>query len=115
MADTPTKRETLTRRSSFQIPSSPCGSSLTASFNSLHTDGFTPTNSAILEAMPMLDIHLAPQNDSRRDLILSLPNQIDDRTMPSDVADSIRGLWMDPGVKEAVRRAREFQLNDSAV
>jgi guanine nucleotide-binding protein G(i) subunit alpha len=71
--------------------------------------------SAILEAMPMLDIHLAPQNDSRRDLILSLPNQIDDRTMPGDVADSIRGLWIDPGVKEAVRRAREFQLNDSAV
>jgi len=70
---------------------------------------------AILEAMPMLDIHLAPQNDSRRDLILSLPNQIDDRTMPSDVADSIRGLWLDAGVKEAVRRAREFQLNDSAV
>jgi len=63
----------------------------------------------------MLDIHLAPQNDSRRDLILSLPNQIDDRTMPSDVADSIRGLWLDGGVKEAVRRAREFQLNDSAV
>ena len=55
--------------------------------------------------MPMLDIQLSPQNDSRRDLVLSLPYQIDDRTMPSDVADSIRGLWADPGVKEAVRRA----------
>lgn len=27
----------------------------------------------------------------------------------------MRNLWRDPGVKEAVRRSREFQLNDSAV
>jgi len=73
------------------------------------------TMRAILDAMPMLDIHLHPQNDSRRDLIMSLPNQIDDSIMPLDVADSIRGLWKDGGVREAVRRAREFQLNDSAV
>jgi len=70
---------------------------------------------AILEAMPTLDIQLAPQNDSRRTTILALPNQIEDSIMPRDVADSIRGLWKDPGVREAVRRAREFQLNDSAV
>lgn len=35
--------------------------------------------------------------------------------MPRDVGDSIRGLWSDPAVKEAVKRSREFQLNDSAV
>ncbi|KZS98646.1 heterotrimeric G protein alpha subunit B [Sistotremastrum niveocremeum HHB9708] len=70
---------------------------------------------AILEAMPNLDLYLDPQNDPRRSTVLSLPNQIDDSIMPRDVADSIRGLWNDPAVKEAVRRAREFQLNDSAV
>jgi guanine nucleotide-binding protein subunit alpha len=35
--------------------------------------------------------------------------------MARDVADAVRGLWRDPGVKEAVSRSREFQLNDSAV
>ena len=69
---------------------------------------------AILEAMPPLDIYLSPQNDARRTVILSLPVQIEGDTMPRDIADAIRGLWRDPGVREAVRRAREFQLNDSA-
>lgn len=70
---------------------------------------------AILEAMPQLDIQLAPQNDARRNIVLSLPGQIETNYLPRDVADAIRGLWRDPGVKEAVRRSREFQLNDSAV
>ncbi|KAJ6608099.1 G-protein alpha subunit [Mycena sp. CBHHK59/15] len=70
---------------------------------------------ASLEAMPQLDISLAPQNDARRATILSLPGQIEADVLPRDLADAIRGLWRDPGVKEAVRRSREFQLNDSAV
>lgn len=41
--------------------------------------------------------------------------QIEVDVLPRDVADAIRSLWKDPGVKEAVRRSREFQLNDSAV
>ena len=74
-----------------------------------------PVYSAILEAMPHLDIQLSPQNDARRSVVLSLPGQIEGDIMPRDVADSIRGLWKDPAVKEAVARSREFQLNDSAV
>jgi len=70
---------------------------------------------AILEAMPQLDISLSPQNDARRAVILSLPPQIESDVLPGDVADSVRGLWRDPGVREAVNRSREFQLNDSAV
>ncbi|KAF7310351.1 G-protein alpha subunit [Mycena chlorophos] len=70
---------------------------------------------AILEAMPQLDIALSPQNDARRSTILSLPPQIEADVLPRDVADAVRGLWRDAGVKEAVRRSREFQLNDSAV
>ena len=65
--------------------------------------------------MPHLDIQLSPQNDARRAVVLSQPGQIEGDILPRDVADSIRGLWKDPGVKEAVSRSREFQLNDSAV
>jgi len=65
--------------------------------------------------MSQLDLALAPQNDARRTTILSMPAQIEADTMPRDVADAIRSLWRDPAVQEAVRRAREFQLNDSAV
>lgn len=70
---------------------------------------------AILEAMPQLDISLSPQNDARRAVILALPMQIEADVLPRDVTDAVRGLWRDSGVKEAVRRSREFQLNDSAV
>ncbi|KAI0249627.1 heterotrimeric G protein alpha subunit B [Lactifluus subvellereus] len=70
---------------------------------------------AILEAMPQLDISLSPQNDARRAVILSLPPQIESDILPGDVADAVKGLWRDPGVREAVNRSREFQLNDSAV
>ncbi|TFY78903.1 hypothetical protein EWM64_g5108 [Hericium alpestre] len=70
---------------------------------------------AILESMPQLDISLPPQNDARRAVILSLPAQIEADVLLSNVSDSVRGLWRDPSVKEAVRRSREFQLNDSAV
>jgi len=70
---------------------------------------------AILEAMPQLDISLAPQNDARRAIIMSMPAQIEADVLPRDVGDAVRALWRDPGVKEAVRRSREFQLNDSAV
>ncbi|KAL1743777.1 heterotrimeric G protein alpha subunit B [Schizophyllum fasciatum] len=70
---------------------------------------------AILEAMPQLDLSLSPQNDSRRAVIMSMPMQIEADVLPPDVVDAIRSLWKDPYVKEAVRRSREFQLNDSAV
>jgi guanine nucleotide-binding protein G(i) subunit alpha len=65
--------------------------------------------------MPQLDIALSPQNDARRAIILSLPMQIEADVLPRDVTDAVRGLWHDRSVKEAVRRSREFQLNDSAV
>ncbi|KAJ7253182.1 hypothetical protein C8J57DRAFT_630408 [Mycena rebaudengoi] len=72
-------------------------------------------HNAILEAMPQLDISLSPQNDACRATILAFPGQIEADILPRDVADAVRGLWRDPGVKEAVCRSREFQLNDSAV
>jgi len=76
---------------------------------------FILSSRAILEALPHLGIQLSPQNDARRSVILSLPGQIEGEVLPRDVSDAVRGLWKDPGVKEAVSRSREFQLNDSAV
>ncbi|KAG9082446.1 guanine nucleotide-binding protein subunit alpha, partial [Ceratobasidium sp. 392] len=69
---------------------------------------------AILEAMPALDISLQPQNDARRAIIMALPGQMENDSLPHDVSDALFSLWQDPGVREAVRRSREFQLNDSA-
>jgi guanine nucleotide-binding protein subunit alpha len=69
---------------------------------------------AVLDALPALDLTLSPQNDSRRTVILSLPVQLEAESLPREVADAIFGLWRDPAVHQAVRRAREFQLNDSA-
>lgn len=117
MADTTNKSETRTKKLSIPIPYNQCGQYCIVQVHVLvnllaHAFGI---NSAILEAMPQLDIQLAPQNDARRVIVLSLPPQIDADSMPMDVADAIRGLWKDPSVKEAVRRSREFQLNDSAV
>jgi len=70
---------------------------------------------AVLEAMPHLDIQLQPPNDARRSIVLNLPGQIEGDMLPANIADAVRGLWKDPGVREAVSRSREFQLNDSAV
>ncbi|PSS06862.1 hypothetical protein PHLCEN_2v3520 [Hermanssonia centrifuga] len=70
---------------------------------------------AILEAMPQLDIQLSPQNDARRSIVLGLPMQLEGDILPDNIADAVRGLWKDQGVREAVGRSREFQLNDSAV
>ncbi|CAG7854770.1 Guanine nucleotide-binding protein subunit alpha [Serendipita indica DSM 11827] len=69
---------------------------------------------AILDALPALDLAVAPQNSTRVTIILSLPVQLEADALPRDVADAIYGLWHDPAIREAVRRAREFQLNDSA-
>ena len=44
-----------------------------------------------------------------------MPTQIEADHFPRDVADAIRNLWRDPAIQTAVRRSREFQLNDSAV
>lgn len=114
MVVTTTKNGSRTRRSYIPIPSNPCGAS------SRHTVFFNHlvhlfVLRAILEALPHLNIQLSPQNDARRSVILSLPGQIEGEVLPRDVSDSVRGLWKDPGVKEAVSRSREFQLNDSAV
>ncbi len=112
MAGTTTKSGTHTRKSYFRIPFSPCG--LSTCPLAIHDTHLT-NHSAILDALPLLDLTLSPQNDARKATILALPGQLDSDTMPRDVVDALKSLWRDNGVREAVRRSREFQLNDSAV
>jgi len=103
--------DTRTKKSYFPTPSNPCGPSRTAT-NTLITHTFI---SAILDAIPHLDLALTPQNEAHRATILALPDQIETDILPRDVADALSSLWRDPAVQEAVQRSREFQLNDSAV
>ncbi|KAJ7302118.1 heterotrimeric G protein alpha subunit B [Mycena albidolilacea] len=70
---------------------------------------------AILEAMPALDISLSSINEARRAIILSRPELDKADVLPPDVANAIRGLSRDPGVKGAVSRGNEFGLSESAV
>jgi guanine nucleotide-binding protein G(i) subunit alpha len=71
--------------------------------------------SAILEAMPQLDLALSPQNDAHRATILALPPQIKADVLPGDVADAIQSLWQDSSIQAAVCCSRKFQLNDSTI
>jgi guanine nucleotide-binding protein subunit alpha len=69
----------------------------------------------IMDAMDTLNIALEkPDNQKHREVIMSLPSQIEADTFPADAAAAVKALWADTGVKECVKRSREYQLNDSA-
>jgi len=40
---------------------------------------------------------------------------MDDMKMTEEMVQIIKRLWNDSGVQECVSRAREYQLNDSAI
>ena len=61
-----------------------------------------------------MEIPINPQNQSRWDLIMSAPPQIEGDSFPSRLADACAYLWQDHGVREAFGRRNELQLNDSA-
>lgn len=69
---------------------------------------------AVLEALPNLNLSLAPNNESNKDYILSLPFQVEAEILPPTIATSVQALLEDPSVREAVHRSSEYQLNDSA-
>ena len=69
----------------------------------------------ILDAMDTMGIALHDaSNRKRANVIMSLPHQIEGDHLEPEVTDAVFGLWGDAGVKEAFKRSREFQLNDSA-
>jgi guanine nucleotide-binding protein G(i) subunit alpha len=69
----------------------------------------------ILEAMHNMHIALGREaNAMHVQLILELPSQIEAEVFPAEVAQAVRALWADEGVRACFDRAREYQLNDSA-
>ena len=69
----------------------------------------------LLEAMANLNIALGKaSNDAHKIIILDLSNQIESDEMPQDVTQAIKELWADAGVQACYKRAKEFQINDSA-
>ncbi|KAJ2081624.1 guanine nucleotide-binding protein subunit alpha [Coemansia sp. RSA 988] len=69
----------------------------------------------LLEAMDTL--HIALENTEYQvhaDVIMDMPSQIEADNLPADVANAVKALWEDGGVRECFGRSNEFQLNDSA-
>ena len=70
---------------------------------------------AIIKAMPMLEIKFA-SSDAVADtkIIQQISQRFDDFELYGDVGDALKRLWADPGIKECLKHARKYQLNDSA-
>jgi guanine nucleotide-binding protein G(i) subunit alpha len=45
---------------------------------------------------------------------MSAPVQIEGDQMPPKLAEAVKELWADQGVRQAFNRRNELQLNDSA-
>jgi guanine nucleotide-binding protein G(i) subunit alpha len=61
-----------------------------------------------------MEISVNPANQPKWDLIMSAPVQIEGEQMPPKLAEAVKELWSDSGVKTAFNRRNELQLNDSA-
>ena len=69
----------------------------------------------ILDAMETLGVALENDaNNKHKDIIANQPSQIESDHFPKDVANAVKELWNDAGVKECFNRSREYQLNDSS-
>ncbi|KAL2913288.1 guanine nucleotide-binding protein subunit alpha [Polyrhizophydium stewartii] len=70
---------------------------------------------AVIDAQRLLQIPFSdPRSAMFKSVIESLPNQLEVKFMPPEVAQAIRGLYADAGVRACIERSREYQLNDSA-
>lgn len=61
-----------------------------------------------------MEVPINPANQARWDLIMSAPVTIEGEQMPPKLADAVKELWQDQGVRSAYGRRNELQLNDSA-
>lgn len=69
----------------------------------------------IIEAMEKLQIAYENSNSKQHiQVIIDMPNQIEDTVFPKRVAEAIKILWQDQGIRKCFDRSREYQLNDSA-
>lgn len=68
----------------------------------------------LLEGVALMDLDISSNNKPRWDMIMSAPVLIEGDRFPPALADSVKGLWSDEGVRAAFNRRSELQLNDSA-
>lgn len=69
----------------------------------------------LLESFESIGLTLSNSNNNvHARAILAAPLQIENETMPPDLAYAIEVLWADEGTQKAFSRSNEIQLNDSA-
>lgn len=68
----------------------------------------------ILEAMKQMGIDLDSDKQRYRDVMYTMPMQVEADILPIQVAEAIRTLWQDEHVQAVYQRNIEYQLNDSA-
>jgi guanine nucleotide-binding protein subunit alpha len=70
---------------------------------------------AVLDAIPTLGLNVSAGNEGSARLVEKWGGQGEEMEgLDEGLARALDALWKDPAVQEAVRRSREFQLNDSA-
>lgn len=67
--------------------------------------------SALVQAAAELDIEISAENKAAAQRVVNLG---DAEPMTPEIANDIKALWADEGIKETFDRSAEFQLNDSA-
>ncbi|CAK9786122.1 unnamed protein product [Cutaneotrichosporon oleaginosum] len=68
----------------------------------------------LLEGVVAMGLDISSANQAHYNLILAAPALIEGDRFPPSLANAIKGLWQDEGVREAFSRRNELQLNDSA-
>ncbi|KAL1406997.1 guanine nucleotide-binding protein subunit alpha [Vanrija albida] len=68
----------------------------------------------LLEGVSYMELEISPSNKGRWDAIMNAPALIEGDRFPPLLADAVKGLWQDEGVRDAFTRRNELQLNDSA-
>ncbi|KAG8884766.1 hypothetical protein FRB97_003287 [Tulasnella sp. 331] len=71
---------------------------------------------AVLLALPKLGLEIQPGNSLAAAVVMDVKQgSLGTDEMSRVVAEALMRLWKDPAVLDAVKRSKEFQLNDSAI
>ncbi|KAG8889896.1 guanine nucleotide-binding protein subunit alpha, partial [Tulasnella sp. 403] len=71
--------------------------------------------SVVLDALETLGLVLQPTNEQYVSVIKNPDSAwTEGEFLPSRLAEALSRMWKDPAISAAVRRSKEFQLNDSA-
>jgi guanine nucleotide-binding protein G(i) subunit alpha len=69
----------------------------------------------IVEAMHNMAIQLQDSaKATQAEMVEDADNQVEGEVFPSELANAIKVLWEDDGIRATFERSSEYQLNDSA-